>query len=267
MDEAPRDLALGDAGSEAWRQTLTSGHPQLSFAHKLFRLLPGPPRCKVCHNPFGGIGGRFCRLIGMAPSRKNPRLCALCCEKLPPGGAEVEIAVLFADIRDSTGLARRLGPSDYAATLNRFYATATETLIRRDATVDKLIGDEVMAFFVPGFAGPDFKRGAVAAARDLLRALGYGKGRSPWLPVGIGVEAGVAFVGNVGAADFLDFTALGDPVNAAAHIQASARPGEILLGEAAYAAVAADYPDCETRFAPAKDRQPIQVRVLRAVAD
>jgi adenylate cyclase len=245
-----------------WQRTLTQGHPPLKWAHRLFRHLPGPPRCKLCHNPFGGIGGQLCRLVNMAPSRKNPQLCALCCEKLPPGGAEVEIAVLFADIRDSSGLARRLGPTRYAETLNRFYRTATEVLIAYEATIDKLIGDEVMAFFVPGFAGPRFKQSAVAAARDLQRAFGQGAGSTPWLPVGIGIEAGTAFVGNVGTESYVDFTALGDPVNAAAHIQAVARPGEILLGETAFAAVAAQHPGCVPRLVTLKGHQPVSVRSI-----
>jgi adenylate cyclase len=198
----------------------------------------------------------------MVPSRKNPHLCALCCEKLPPGGAEVEIAVMFADIRDSSDLAKRLGPTRYAETLNRFYATATDVLIRHEATIDKLIGDEVMAFFVPGFAGPEFKRAAVAAARDLMRALGYGRGSEPWLSVGIGIDAGNAFVGNIGTEHFVDFTALGDPVNVAAHIEAAAAPGEILLGDAAYAAVAADYPDSAPRLAKIREYEPIPVHAI-----
>lgn len=252
---------MGDADitrdAEAkWRHTLTFGHPPLKFAHRLFRHLPGPPRCKLCHNPFGGFGGWLCRRVNMAPSRKNPRLCALCCEKLPPGGAEVEAAVLFADIRDSTALASRLGPTGYAATLNRFYDTATDVLIRHDATVDKLIGDEVMAFFVPGFAGPAFKRTAVDAARELMRALGS------WLPVGIGIEAGTAYVGNVGGEQYVDFTALGDPVNAAAHIQAAAGPGEILLGETIFQAVADRLPRTLQRTVTSKGHRPISVRSL-----
>ena len=97
-------------------------------------------------------------------------------------------------------------------------------MIRHDATVDKLIGDEVMAFFVPGFAGPDFKRSSVRAGLALLRKLGHGGEREPWLPVGVGVDAGVAFVGNVGGEDFVDFTVLGDPVNTAARIQAAQSP-------------------------------------------
>jgi adenylate cyclase len=182
---------------------------------------------------------------------------------MPPGGAEIEIAVLFADVRGSTALAERLGPSAYADTLNRFYGIATRVLSRYDATVDKLIGDEVMAFFVPGFAGPGFKGAAVEAGRALLRGLGYGSGRPPWLQVGIGVDAGVAYVGNVGSEGYVDFTALGDPVNIAAGLQAQAGTGELLVSPAAYGAVADRYPRCETRTIAVKGKTaPIEVRAI-----
>jgi adenylate cyclase len=252
-----------DAGrNEAlWRKTLITGHPGKVWGRKFMRLLPSAPRCKACHNPFGGIGGRICGAIGMRPSRKNPRLCALCCEKMPPGGAEVEIAVLFADVRGSTALAERLGPAAFAAALNDFYATVTDVLVRYDATVDKLIGDEVMAFFVPGFCGPQFKRSAVEAGRSLLRALGYGGENDASLPVGVGIDAGTAFVGNVGAPNYVDFTALGDPVNTAARIQAAAGEGELLVSETAFAAVADRYAGTEARTLDVKGKQdPIRVR-------
>lgn len=117
-----------------------------------------------------------------------------------PGGAEVEVAVLFADIRGSTALGEQAQTSDYAELLNRFYATATDVLLRHDALIDKLIGDEAMALFIPGVAGPDDRRKAVSAAIDLLHAVGYGSAGGPWLAVGIGVNAGRAYVGNVGSA-------------------------------------------------------------------
>ena len=247
----------------AWRKTLTEGHAGLNTLRRLMRLLPGSPRCKVCQNPFGGFGGHLCRVVGYTPSRKNPLLCSLCCEKMPLGGAEIETAILFADVRGSTELAERLGPGAYASTLNRFYRTATDVLIRHDATIDKLIGDEVMAFFVPGFAGPKFKESAVAAGQALLRALGYGSAAGSWIPVGIGIDAGTAFVGNVGDDNFLDFTALGDPVNTAARFQAAARPGEILVGEAIFDSVRGHYPDCDSRLLDVKGKEePVKVRSL-----
>lgn len=60
---------------EVWHRTLVEGHFPPKFWRRLFRYLPGPPRCKVCHNPFGGIGGKLVGLIGFRPSRKNPWLC------------------------------------------------------------------------------------------------------------------------------------------------------------------------------------------------
>lgn len=230
--------------NDEWVEVVTQGHSvkALRRLKRVMRLLPGSPRCKLCYNPFGGVGGGFCRLIGFAPSKKNPQLCTLCCEKMPRGGAEVETAILFADIRDSTGLAERMGPASYAELLNRFYKVATETLINHDATVDKLIGDEVMAFFIPGFSGADFKSKAVDAALSLMRAFGNGGVEQAWLPVGIGIDIGPAFVGNIGGEQIVDFTVLGDPVNTASRIQAKAEPGEILVSEPAFQAVSKRFP-------------------------
>ena len=147
---------------------------------------------------------------------------------MPVGGAEVDVAILFADMRGSTALGEGSEPATFARLLNRFYATATETLLRHDAVIDKLIGDEVMAFFVPGVSGPEYRQRAVQAGVDLLRAVGYGTREGAWLDLGVAVNAGVAYVGNVGDA-VVDFTALGDPVNVAARMQGHAAGGELLV--------------------------------------
>jgi adenylate cyclase len=214
--------------SEQWRQLLTDGHAQLVRARHMFRYLPSAPRCKVCNNPFRGIGGRALGLAGFRPSRKNPNLCSRCCDALPVGGAEVDIAVLFADIRGSTSIGEQSVASDFAQLLTRFYATATRTLLRYDAVIDKLIGDEVMAFFVRGISGPQYRRRAIEAGRELLRAVGYGSQTGPWIDLGVAVNAGPAYVGNVGG-DVVDFTALGDTVNVAARMQSLAAGGELLV--------------------------------------
>ena len=112
--------------------------------------------------------------------------------------------------------------------LNRFYIAATQTLLRHDAVIDKLIGDEVMAFFVRGISGPQYRRRAVQAGMDLLTAVGYGRDEEPWLELGVAVNAGVAYVGNVGG-PVMDFTALGDPVNVTARMQQHAAGGELLV--------------------------------------
>jgi adenylate cyclase len=214
--------------SEQWAKLLTEGHGALVSARRMLRHLPSEPRCKVCSNPFGGLAGHVLAAAGFTPSRKNPNLCSRCCDALPAGGAEVDIAVLFADVRGSTALACHAGAKDFAALLNRFYFAATRTLLRYDAVIDKLIGDEVMAFFVPGISGSDYRRHAVQAGQELLKAVGYGAPEGPWIELGAAVNAGIAYVGNVGTA-VVDFTALGDTVNVAARMQQIAAGGELLV--------------------------------------
>ena len=213
----------------SWEQLLTEGHRPFVVGRRLFRMVPSNPRCKVCNNPFGGMGGRMFRVAGFRPSPKNPNLCTRCCDNLQPGGAEVDVAILFADVRGSTKLGEGMGASEFAGLLGRFYEVATDVLLSYDAVVDKLIGDEVMALFVPGIAGPGYRTRAVEAAVDLLRGVGYGTAEGPWLEVGAGVNAGVAYVGNVGREGMTDFTALGDPVNLAARLQAEAAGGQVVV--------------------------------------
>jgi adenylate cyclase len=220
----------GAPPSEEWLSVLTDGHASLVRARHLFRLVPSAPRCKVCNNPFGGPGGRVFAMAGFRRSRKNPNLCTRCCDSLPAGGASVDIAVLFADVRRSTALAEHARADEFAAVLNRFYLAATRTLVRHDAVIDKLMGDEVMAFFVKGISGPEYRRQAVLAGVDLLRAVGYGTEDGPWLEIGCAINAGPAYVGNVGEA-VVDFTALGDAVNVAARMQQSAAAGELLVAD------------------------------------
>ena len=250
-------------GEEQWRKLLTEGHTKLRFMHLLFHLIPSAPRCKVCHNPFGGVGGKIVGAFGFRASRKNPNLCVRCCDSLPPGGAEVDVAVLFADIRGSTHLGERLPPDVFAAELNRFYRTATEVLVRYDAIIDKLIGDAVMALFLPGICGPRYKDLAAESALALLSAVGYREGGEAWMPIGVAVNFGRAYVGNVGGEGVVDFTALGDTVNTAARMASSAAGGEVLLSEAVYAEVAARHPDAETRALTVKGKTDrVLVRVL-----
>jgi adenylate cyclase len=211
-----------------WDRVLTDGHASLVRARHVFRYLPSAPRCKVCNNPFGGPAGRVLAAAGFSPSRKNPNLCSRCCDALPAGGAEVDIAVLLADVRGSTAIGQRGVAADFAVLLNRFYTAVTQTLLRHDAVIDKLIGDEVMAFFVRGISGPHYRRRAVVAGMELLKAVGYGSDQGPWVEVGVAVNAGVAYVGNVGDA-VVDFTALGNPVNVAARMQQHAAGGELLV--------------------------------------
>jgi adenylate cyclase len=197
---------------------------------RLMRHLPSDPRCRLCNAPYGGVGGRIMRRVGFGPSRKNPSLCNTCFEKAPMGGVEMEIGVLFADVRGFTALSETLPPLEIARLLNRFYACATD-ILGRSAVIDKLVGDEVMALYIPQLIANRWEDEMLRDARELLGAVGFGSHAEPWLRVGIGLDVGRAFVGNVGSGEVKDFTALGDVVNTASRLQSSAQAGQIVLSE------------------------------------
>lgn len=197
---------------------------------RVMRHLPSDPRCRLCNAPYGGIGGKIMRRVGFGPSRKNPGLCNTCFEKAPIGGVEMEIGVLFADVRGFTALAETLPPQQVADLLNRFYACASR-ILSRCAVIDKLVGDEVMALYIPALMSDRWEDELVRDARQLLEAVGFGSRGEPWLALGIGLDAGEAFVGNVGSGEVKDFTAIGDVVNTASRLQSSAKPGQIVMSE------------------------------------
>src|SRR5206468_12918370 len=132
---------------------------------------------------------------------------------------------LFADVRGSTSLAEHMSAHDFSSLIARFYGVAAKVVDDRNGLVDKFVGDEVVALFIPGFAGEDHAANAVGAARDLMRATGN-DGDEPWVPVGAGVHTGVPYVGRVGEGDACDFTAVGDAVNTASRLASSAGAGE-----------------------------------------
>jgi len=182
-----------------------------------------------------------------------------------PGGAEIELSLLFADVRGSSTLAERMSPAEFSQIMNRFYAVANNILISSDALIDKLVGDEVVAFYIPA-VGLDHPRFAINAAQALLRATGHADPGGPWIPVGVGVHTGIAYVGSVGTKETVtDWTALGDAVNVAARLAQVAQAGEALISDAAYAASALDLGALERRRLELKGRtEPIGVHVVRA---
>jgi len=250
---------------EMWRAELTGNSPRLRRLRRLFKMLPSEPRCKQCNAPFRGIGRPIATLLGRHPSRKNPRFCSYCetIARTHRGGAEVELTLLFADVRGSTTLAERMTASEFSRLMNRFYEVATRVLINSDAWIDKLVGDEVIAFFLPFL--PDHPARAVHAAQELMRATGQGTPNGPWIPVGIGIQTGTAFVGTVGSEDTVtDFTALGDVVNVTARLVAAAAAGEILISDTSYTAAGLAAENLERRDLTLKGRtESVGVRVMR----
>lgn len=209
----------------------------LAFGRRFLGRLPANPRCKLCASPFKGPFAPALRLVGKGPWPRNPRYCAWCLKDMVKhrGGAEIESTFLFADVRDSTTMAETMPPTEFQALMQGFFHAATEVLVRHDAIVDKFVGDEVIGLFIPLLTGERHAERAIAAGIDLL-AMTRRDTLSPPLPIGVGVNTGVAYVGTVGDGDLVDFTAMGDPVNVTARLASAAGAGELLVSASAMAA-------------------------------
>jgi adenylate cyclase len=255
--------------NEEWRAFLMGENPSYHRYQRMYHFLPASPRCQVCYAPFRGPGGYIMRLMGRSPAKMNPRICGLCerFAKEHQGGAEIPLSLLFADIRGSTSLAETLGTTQFSALIARFYNAVTDELIRANALIDRLIGDEVIALFVPVMNGDKHAQAAVQAAKAILKATGHGRSTGPWVPVGIGIHTGNAFVGSVGSSGVSDITALGDDVNLTARLASVAATGEILITEATRAAAGMPTEGLEARRLELKGRKaPADVWLMRVGA-
>jgi adenylate cyclase len=243
-----RDHEVDPEVSAAWRAILNGELGQLKYIRAVFGRIPSGPRCKLCLSPLRAPGSVLLKPLGFGPSRLNRRLCRACFRSIDkrPGGAEVKLSLMFADVRGSTSLAERMPPQEFSRLISRFYGTAARVVDEWDGLVDKFVGDEAVALFVPGFAGEDHAARAVAAARSLIHETGNDEGE-PWVPLGIGVHTGVAYVGRVGEGDACDFTAVGDAVNTTARLASAAGAGEVLVSTAAADASMLDRTGLESR--------------------
>ena len=204
------------------------------IVHRIWNILPTSPRCGRCGAPFAGIGRFIVRPLGYRPSRKNPNICATCVETSPPGGMKMQTGVLFADLRGFTARSEGSDPEEVSLVLRRFYRCAEDVLFP-EAIIDKLMGDEVMALYLPDvqlrFDREEVPGLMLEHGRGLLRAIGYGSDEGPFVELGVGIDIGEAFVGNIGERALYDFTAVGDVVNTASRLQGEAAGGEILISE------------------------------------
>ncbi len=252
---------------EVWRSYMTSGKVppdvylpwyESSFFRPIARFLPAAPRCSVCYYPFGGLGGKLMKtLVGLRPSPLNPHMCNVCerfAERFQ-GGAEVEMSLLFADVRGSTTLAEGMSPAEYSKLIKRFYLATTKVLFHANAMVEKLIGDAVNGFFVPGFAGVMHAQAALEAGKEILKATGHADPGGPWIQVGVGVHTGVAYVGAVMAeGGGATISVLGDDVNAAARLGSLAGPGVVIASDAVIQATGVDTSGMQPRHLELKGR-------------
>ena len=168
--------------------------------------------------------------------RDNPLLCKACFGHLSQrgGGAELEISVVFADIRGSTGLAERTSATGFRGLIQSYYRSAAVAIDDNGGIVDKFLGDGVMALFIPVISGENHAARAIMGGRAILAAVEHDGLARKGLMVGAGVHTGEAFVGVVGSDEKTDFTALGDTVNIAARLGGLAGPGELLVSRTAW---------------------------------
>ena len=152
------------------------------------------------------------------------------------GGRKQEVTVLFTDLRGFTSLSEKNDPALVVSLLNKYYQAAAKAVLENDGTVDKFVGDAVMAVFNAPLEQKDHVRKAVECALAMRKAFkelnaDLKRERLPHLGIGIGIATGVAVTGNVGSHHVVNYTVIGDVVNTAARLQGVAKEGEIVVTE------------------------------------
>jgi adenylate cyclase len=144
------------------------------------------------------------------------------------GGEALQVTVLFADIRDFTTISETLNPQEVVEILNTFLSRACEPILEQGGTIDKFMGDAIMAVFGAPVNYPDHARRAVSAALAIVKtaeefrswmSLQFAGKELPDFRIGIGIHTGEAIVGNIGSPKKLEFTAIGDSVNMASRLE------------------------------------------------
>jgi adenylate cyclase len=157
-------------------------------------------------------------------------------DSLQLGGQRREITTLFADIRGFTAFSEAIDPETLVGVLNEFLAAAAEAILSEEGTIDKFIGDAVMAWFNAPIPQPDHTLRAVRAAlsmREAVEELHDSLEKKFRLYFGVGIHYGEALLGLVGTQRRLEYTAIGDSVNTARRLQENAAPGQILISQVA----------------------------------
>ena len=265
-DGGPAPQRVGDTDDAFWRDYLTRASPGDRRRRRIFKHLPREPRCRLCAAPFGGPAAPLMRLAGRRPATENPSICAGCLAFISRhhGGAEIECSMLFADIRGSTTIAESTSPSAYHDLLDRFYTAACTAVFRHEGTIDKFVGDEVVAIFLPLLCGDRHASMAIEAAQDLMAETGHQSPDGPWVGLGAGVHTGTTWYGTVGHGPHVDVTSVGDAMNVTARLASAATAGEVLVSTHAAASAGLD-PGLDRRALSLKGRhEPMDVVVLPA---
>jgi adenylate cyclase len=154
-------------------------------------------------------------------------------ERVQLGGVKRPAAILFNDIRGFTALSEQMQPDAVVTMLNDYFSEMVDIVFEHGGALDKFIGDSIMASWGAAIARPDDADRALQAAIEMqreLRAMNAGRAASePRLEVGIGINWGEVFVGNIGSHRRLEYTVIGDPVNVASRLCSAAGRGEIII--------------------------------------
>lgn len=156
---------------------------------------------------------------------------------LQVGGKQVFITVLFADVRGFTSYSEKHSPEELVAVLNQYLAAAADAVLAHEGTVDKFLGDAVMAWYNAPILQPDHTLRAVKSAlaiREAIEKLHAELPAEAHLDFGVGIHYGEAVLGWIGTEKRLEFTSLGDSVNITKRIQENSAKNQILISKEAY---------------------------------
>jgi adenylate cyclase len=159
--------------------------------------------------------------------------------QLEKGGAQSEITLLFSDIRDFTPMSESHAPQEIVRLLNEYFELMVDVLFRYEGTLDKFVGDEIVALFGAPVPMPNAEIKAIRCALEMMATLEefnlmrVSEGQEE-ICIGIGINTGVVVTGAIGSSRALQYTAIGDAVNTASRLCSIAKPGEIILSQATY---------------------------------
>ena len=231
--------------------------------------LPGsrePPlalHCVICGTPLGGPVSMLFRIFGIGRSSRNPNLCSRCNTHVAEGDVK-NLTVLFADLSGFTQLTGTVGSDRAFELADAFLRMSTSVLVRQGAYIDKYVGDAVMALFNAPIRLEDHAARAVAASVEIHEGCHHLEARfQRSVRASIGIATGSAHVGRLGSGDARDVTAIGQSVNLAARLQATARPGQTVLAREVYEQVASLLPEIPAESVTLKGfPEPAQVHRL-----
>jgi class 3 adenylate cyclase len=158
-------------------------------------------------------------------------------DSLQIGGKHADITILFADIRGFTSFSEKQSPEELVAVLNHYLAAAAEAVLAEEGTIDKFLGDAVMAWFNAPLPQPDHTLRAVKASLRLRAAVQALHAKLPpegQLSFGVGIHYGDVVLGLIGTEKRVEYTAIGDSVNTTKRIQENAAKDQILISREAY---------------------------------